>query len=230
MSKLLTLNIIWTNNRLLFYPFIIFLVLLILWYFVGRDKKGPVVVQYKPPKDITPAEAGYLWDNKLKKRDLVSLIYYWAGNGILSIKEIKSAGLAGNDYELTKFNALPHDAKNFEQTIFRGLFVEDKTTVKISSLKNTFYYIMNKAHIKHPVGFIQHHELDAVQLAGAALHVVKQPSGRGHQHIDAVAQGVHLPAIANATEHDGRAQVGKAGEIVDGGFDLGGQLAGWFED
>ena len=43
-------------------------------------------------------------------------------------------------------------------------------------------------------------------------------------------QGIHLPAVADAAEHDHRAQVGEAGEIVDGGFDLGGQLARGFED
>ena len=60
--------------------------------------------------------------------------------------------------------------------------------------------------------------------------MVEQPAGRGDQHIHAVAQGVRLLAVADAAEDHGDAQVGEAGEIVDGGFDLGGQFAGRLED
>ncbi|HPS28141.1 MAG TPA: DUF2207 domain-containing protein, partial [Bacteroidales bacterium] len=121
VSGWLTCKIIWKNNKLLILPFFIFLILLLLWYVFGRDKKDAIVVQYKPPQDITPAEAGYLWDNKLHKRDLVSLIYYWAGHGLVSIKEIKAPGKS-LDYELTRLHDLPAGAKSFEKKMFEGLF------------------------------------------------------------------------------------------------------------
>jgi hypothetical protein len=147
VSAMLTCEIIWSNNKMLFYPIILFIILLILWYFIGRDKKGSIVVQYKPPIDITPAEAGYLWDNKLHKRDLVSLIYYWAGKGLLTIKEIKTIGIADNDYELTKLKELPAYSKSFEITIFNGIFKSGNSgPVKVSSLKSTFFYTMNIAN------------------------------------------------------------------------------------
>ena len=60
--------------------------------------------------------------------------------------------------------------------------------------------------------------------------MVEQPAGRRHQHIYAVAQGIHLLAVADAPKDHGAAQVGEAGEIVDGGFHLGGQLAGRLQD
>ena len=91
-------------------------------------------------------------------------------------------------------------------------------------------HIRQKPHVEHAVGFVQHHELDVVELAGAALHVVEQPAGRRHQHIHAVAQGVHLLAVADAAEDHGAAQVGEAGEIVNGGLDLGGQFARRLQD
>ena len=67
-------------------------------------------------------------------------------------------------------------------------------------------------------------------LQHAALHVIEQPAGRRHQDIHAVAQRFILLAVADAAEHDHRAQVGEAGKVVDGGFDLGRQLAGRLED
>ncbi len=143
VSGMLTWKIIWKNNKLLFYPFILLIILFIIWFFFGRDKRTSIVVQYKPPKDITPAEAGFLWDNKLHKRDLVSLIYYWAGHGLISIKEIK-AFAGSKDYELTKLRELPDDAKNFERKMFGGLFKDRNNTVKVSSLKNSFYITMNE--------------------------------------------------------------------------------------
>ena len=91
-------------------------------------------------------------------------------------------------------------------------------------------HIRQETHVEHAVGLVQHQELDLVELAGAALHVVEQPAGGGHQDIHAVAQGVLLLAVADAAEDDGGAQVGEPGEIANGGFDLRGQFAGRFED
>jgi uncharacterized membrane protein len=129
-------RVIWANNRPLFLPLILLIILTILWYFLGRDPKSSLVVSYNPPKDITPAEAGLLWDNKLHRRDLVSLIYYWAGKGHLTITEIGTTSVP--DYELTKLKDLPANAKDFETTIFKGIFYSESTR-KVSAMRNTFY-------------------------------------------------------------------------------------------
>src|ERR1700677_2947527 len=80
-------------------------------------------------------------------------------------------------------------------------------------------------HVQHPIRLVEHEELDAVELDAAALHVVQKPSRGGDNHVDAGAQGIDLFAIADAAINDGGAQVGEAGEIVDGGLDLGGEFA-----
>ncbi len=132
------------NNYFLFIPFLFFILLIVLWYCIGRDKKETVVVGYYPPAEVTPAEIGFLWDNKLQKRDLVSLIFYWAGNGLLSIKEFSNDLTHETDFELTKLKDLPADAKSYEITMFQRLF-KTSDTVKISSLKNSYYITMNTA-------------------------------------------------------------------------------------
>ena len=43
-------------------------------------------------------------------------------------------------------------------------------------------------------------------------------------------QRVELFAVTDAAVEDGGADIGEAGEIVNGGFDLGGQFAGGFQD
>ena len=87
-----------------------------------------------------------------------------------------------------------------------------------------------KAHVQHAVGFVEDKVLDLVEAAGAAAHVIEQPSGRGDDDVHAVAQGIHLLAIADAAVKDGGAEIGEAGEITKGGFDLGGEFAGGFQD
>lgn len=113
-------------------------VLLVLWLIFGRDKSGPLVVQYLPPEDVTPAEAGFLWDAKLHDRDLIALIYYWAGRGHLRIEEKE------DDLVLHRLHALPESARKFEKTLFKGLFGSRKK-VKLSYLKNSFYTHLRKA-------------------------------------------------------------------------------------
>ena len=53
---------------------------------------------------------------------------------------------------------------------------------------------MDKAHVQHPVGLVQHHGADVLQRHGAALHVVAEPSRRGHHDLGAALQRVDLLA------------------------------------
>lgn len=127
-------------------PFFAFLFLFILWYFIGKDKNIINIVHYKIPDKITPAEAGFIIDDKGDDRDLTSLIFYWASKGFLSIEEVKDEGLfSSKDYILTREKDLNKDAKNFEKTIFYGLFPGNTRHVRISTLKNNFYTYMKQA-------------------------------------------------------------------------------------
>lgn len=139
----LNFKIIFINNIWIIFSVLFILTIAILWFFFGKDKKHPLVVQYNPPKDLTPAEAGYIWDHKLHKRDMISLIIWWASKGYIKIVDL-STNETNEDYELQKIKELPDNAKSFEKTIFKGIFGSN-INVKISSLKNTFYITLNKA-------------------------------------------------------------------------------------
>ncbi len=135
------------NNKVFFIPIFVFLILFIVWLVVGRDEKRAILTYYKPPKNITPAEAGLLIDDKIDNRDLLSLIYYWASNGYLEIEESedKSSFFKKKDYVLKKIKDLPDDAKEFEKIIFNGLFSGKIKAVRVSTLKNKFYDKMKMA-------------------------------------------------------------------------------------
>ncbi len=133
------LKVFFINHPFIPLPFILFPILYLLWSKFGRDKKFTLMVYYKPPKDLHPAEAGVLTDDTLDKRDIVSIIINFAVNGILKIKEIDN----GKDYELIKLKELPADAKEYEKVFFNGLF-ENSDSIKVSSLKNKFYKTANK--------------------------------------------------------------------------------------
>lgn len=130
------------NNMPIWWLAAIILLLYLLWNRFGRNPKEAVVVQFYPPETITSAEAGLLWDDKLHKKDLISLIYFWAGRGYLEVEELGSEKKP--DYILRKKKDLPSTAKPFEKTFFNGLFFKDE--VKLSELKSRFSRTMTRSY------------------------------------------------------------------------------------
>ena len=59
----------------------------VLWLGLGRDRKFVETVEFRPPDNITPAEAGYLLDNSVDEKDMISMVVYYADKGYLSINE-----------------------------------------------------------------------------------------------------------------------------------------------
>ena len=142
------------NNGTFIIAFFGILMLWIVWYFIGRDEKHPLVVQFEPPKDITPAEAGLLWDGKLHKKDLVSLIYHWGAKGHLKIRETGEDG--NKSLTLIQLSPLPENAKPFEHVMFNRLF-KHGSEVTVNSLRNHFYKTMQTAHKGLELYGKQHH-------------------------------------------------------------------------
>ncbi|MBC7320258.1 DUF2207 domain-containing protein, partial [bacterium] len=60
-----------------------------LWWNKGRDigERGVIQVQYEPPQDMTPLEAGTLIDEKTDTRDIVAEIIDLARRGYIKIIE-----------------------------------------------------------------------------------------------------------------------------------------------
>ena len=117
---------------------------MLLWSIYGRDATPIIVARFKPPKDFSPLLVGYVADSTVDDKDVISMLFYWADEGLLSIEEKK-----GDKYEFTKLKNIEDYAiesgKNIpklEVTLFNGFFkkcdVGDKITFK-NLEKNNFY-------------------------------------------------------------------------------------------
>lgn len=111
---------------------IVSLGILALWFLFGRDQKIIPIVEFYPPEGMTPAEVGFVMDNSLDRKDLISLIMYFADKGYISIEE-----QGKKDFVITKLKELDGDEKNFVRTFFLGLFRKGDS-VRISDLDEEF--------------------------------------------------------------------------------------------
>ncbi len=103
------------------------------WKKKGRDQEPIVAPQFYPIKGQSPAEAGYIIDEVVDNKDIVSLIFYWADKGYIKIIE-----------EKRKFTFVKLKEANFrnsyESYIFNTIFsYGEGNEVSISDLKNNFY-------------------------------------------------------------------------------------------
>ena len=85
---------------------------------------------------------------------------------------------------------------------------------------------MDKAHVEHAVGFVEHQHLHLAQVQHALLQQVEQASRGGHQNVHAFFQRADLRVHADAAKDDGGGQFEVLAVGFDRFFDLGGQLAG----
>src|SRR5947199_201462 len=75
------------------------------------------------------------------------------------------------------------------------------------------------------VSFVEDGDLDGGQVGVALADEVLQPARAGDEHVDATGQRLHLRVLADPAEDDGRLHPERAGQRVDDGEDLVGELA-----
>lgn len=121
-----------------------------LWIKKGRSEPVIPVVNFYPPKGLTPIEAGYVYDKHLDPYDFTSMLIYWAGKGLVKIHEIsETTGLIFKKnkyrYELEKLTQIPEDAHVFEKKYFDDLFdiYGESGIVRLELLENHFYKTLN---------------------------------------------------------------------------------------
>lgn len=111
--------------------FVLTLTLTLIFIIKHRKKHLIVeVVEFTAPENITPAEAGYIIDQKVHGGDISALIVYWASKGYLSIKE------ENNKIYVTKLKDLPLNAQEHEKIFYSSLFANNVQTIDITSLKS----------------------------------------------------------------------------------------------
>jgi uncharacterized membrane protein YgcG len=126
-------------------PLIAGLGLYAFWHSCGRDQKSidTVSVEWTPPPDLTPAEAGTLIDERCDVPDVVSTLVDLASRGYLNIKPIPYNGillLSKKDYRFTKTQPPKGSPplKPHEILFLNALFGGKETVNYLSSLTGKF--------------------------------------------------------------------------------------------
>ncbi len=120
----------------------VFIFMLFLWFKKGRDKglRKTIVAQYEPPDGLTPAEMGFLMEEKFSTNFIAATLVNLAVKGYFKIIETEKKGLFGKnkEYSFEKLKDYDGESKH-EKEIFEGIFGGAKKKVKMSDLKNKFY-------------------------------------------------------------------------------------------
>ena len=72
---------------------------------------------------------------------------------------------------------------------------------------NDLFDRRKKAHVEHPIRFVEDEGFEAIQSHIALSHQVEQPARSGDEDIDASSQCPLLRCVANATDDDGLTQL-----------------------
>ncbi len=132
-----------------FYAFLYLAVLLALLYWLWRTRgrdiggRGVIQVQYHPPEDMTPLEAGTLIDERMDMRDVVAEIVDLARRGYLTIEEVEEDRLLfgkKRDYIFHRQKGGEGSLHNspYDITLLSALFPLGDTQ-RLSGLKKKFY-------------------------------------------------------------------------------------------
>lgn len=135
------------SNWPFFIPIIVFLFMAWYWYSKGRDpRRNPISVQYEPPDQMSPAEAGTLVDNEVAMRDITATIIDLAVRGYLRIEQQDQSQALGlvhhKKFIFHRIKAASEwtTLKPHEQRLLSAFF-DDGTTdqVSLADLQNRFY-------------------------------------------------------------------------------------------
>jgi hypothetical protein len=137
---------VFASNWPLGIPVVVFIGMFLLWQRSGKDPRPrPVAVQYKPPKDMTPAEAGTLLDNDVDMRDITATLVDLGVRGYLRFEERDDPKFFGlfSEREYVIHRLQPTDAANglaeHERLVLAGIFSRRGTSVELSQLEDEFY-------------------------------------------------------------------------------------------
>ena len=98
----------------------------ILFFAKGKDPKPVKTVEFYPPDGLSPAEIGYIYDNRIDDKDMTSLVMWFASRGYLKIR-VRSEDRLLKDkvsVELEKLKDLSDSAPAYQRTFFHALFTD----------------------------------------------------------------------------------------------------------
>ncbi len=132
--------------------FLPLLYFLYIWNKHGRDpaSRGIIAPRFDAPDSMSPAQAGMVLDQSVDSVDIASIIISIAQKGWMKII-YKKGGLLGigEDYLFEKSNNNSAKALTEEEKIiFDNIFIGGRTNTPLSTLKNSFYLVVDEAKAK----------------------------------------------------------------------------------
>lgn len=97
---------------------IVLLIVIAFWIWKKNNNLMPIpVVEFTAPEGMTPADVGYVIDRVVNKKDIASLIVYWANKGFIKIIDNGE-----ENFKLEKLKDADESFKSYEKEIFNSLF------------------------------------------------------------------------------------------------------------
>ncbi len=108
----------------------------------GREPRdnGPVVTQFSPPDEMSPLEAGLVYDESLESRDMTAGIINLAHKGFLRIEKSqkKSFGFTVEKYTLLSTEKEITDSVSSEERELFDIIFNEKSEVSMEELGSSF--------------------------------------------------------------------------------------------
>ena len=128
------------QNGILALPFLVLLILLLIWMKYGKDAKGrgTIIPEYDAPLGISPVVAAEIVYQKVRSSDVSALIIRLAVLGYIRIVRIEQTTFGvfkSVDYEVVKLKAKDDVLSEEDALLFDGLFADGSTSRKMSELK-----------------------------------------------------------------------------------------------
>ncbi len=100
----------------------------LIWLRYGKEREIVETKETYPPKELNSFEIGYLYNGKVRQKDLKSLLIYLANKGYIKISEIKNSLTISNKKDYTIMKQKDYDGTNdIEKTFLQDLFNGEKS-------------------------------------------------------------------------------------------------------
>ncbi|MFA5129784.1 MAG: DUF2207 domain-containing protein [Patescibacteria group bacterium] len=138
-SFLTTISQIVSDNWILGFPILTFIVMFFVWSKFGKDPKGTgtVIPQYEPPRGMAPMEMDALWHEDVRHQAVTATILDLARRGYLTISYGGKEDFDAKDVSFDVKKPIDDTLTEFEKEIYNGMFV-GSTHATFQSIRNTF--------------------------------------------------------------------------------------------
>jgi hypothetical protein len=123
------------------------LISLFLWSRYRRKELPVKTVEFYPPEGLTPAEIGYALDEKLEDREVMSMVYYLADKGYITIESKQKSII------LKKIKDVDESEPEFLGTFMNAYFPDESTVFDMKDAPSDFIERFVQAWIQVQIGY-----------------------------------------------------------------------------